>query len=491
MTTGKRLRLGPALSLLALAAAAFMPPCASAQERFRRTPPLPDVQSQELRLPPIERISLSNGLSVAVAYRPGSPLVTLQLIVRAGESDSPPSLPGVAAITARMIGKGTRLVSADSIENMIESMGADYSVEILMDYTVLTFHVLEEFLDRALYVMRLMVLEPQFTERELAVVKRTFYYELFERKKDPEFLGWRQLLRSLFENHQYQIATYAEDVVKYVSAKDVAAFFARFYRPNNSAVTISGNINKETAVRKVSLQLNTWARQPVERTPPPPPTPNGRDRICYVEKPNATDATVFIGNVIMPSSDPDFFPFLVLKQVLGGTTRSRLFMNLRESKAYAYYAFSETEFFSACGVFWARALVAPEFIVPAVREIAREIKAMSAAAPIPAEIEEAKSFLIGNLPTRFESLEGFAELMARVVALDLDDGQWDKGPEKFKVVNVERAQAVAQKYLAGKPLVVVVGRPEWIDRYLQEFDVVEVYDGGGVLKQTLRKGEER
>ncbi len=166
-------------------------------------------------------------------------------------------------------------------------------------------------------------------------------------------------------------------------------------------------------------------------------------------------------------------------------------MNLRESKAYAYYAFSETEFFSACGVFWARALVVPEFIVPAVREIAREIKAMSAAAPIPAEIEEAKSFLIGNLPTRFESLEGFAELMARVVALDLDDGQWDKGPEKFKVVNVERAQAVAQKYLAGKPLVVVVGRPEWIDRYLQDFDVVEVYDGGGVLKQTLRKGEER
>ena len=36
----------------------------------------------------------------------------------------------------------------------------------------------------------------------------------------------------------------------------------------------------------------------------------------------------------MDAYDPDFFPFLVLKQVLGGTTRSRLFMNLRESKGY-------------------------------------------------------------------------------------------------------------------------------------------------------------
>jgi predicted Zn-dependent peptidase len=166
-------------------------------------------------------------------------------------------------------------------------------------------------------------------------------------------------------------------------------------------------------------------------------------------------------------------------------------MNLRESKGYAYYAFSETEFFRSCGVYWARARVRPEFIVPAAREIVREIKAMSAEAAVPAEIEEAKSFLIGNLPTRFESLEGFAEWMARVVALDLDEGQWDKGPERLKLVNVERVQETARKYLSGKPLIVVVGRPEWLGRYLRDFETVEVYDIGGILQRTLRKGEER
>jgi predicted Zn-dependent peptidase len=142
-------------------------------------------------------------------------------------------------------------------------------------------------------------------------------------------------------------------------------------------------------------------------------------------------------------------------------------------------------------VFWARARVTPEFIVPATLEIVREIKALSAEAPLPAEIEEAKSFLIGNLPTRFESLEGFAEWMARVVALDLDEGQWDQGPERLKLVNIERVRAAAQNYLAGKPLVVIVGRPEWVGRYLREFDTIEVYDNGGALKLTLRKGEER
>ncbi len=474
-----------------MAVIAALAPPAGAQERFRRTPPLADAQPHELSLPAIERITLSNGLSVAVAYRAGSPLITLQLVVRAGDADSPPDLPAVAALTARMIGKGTKLLSADYIQNMLESMGADFSATVLMDYTVLTLHVLEEYLDKALFAMRLMVLEPSFSERELVAVRRTAFWELFERKKNPEFLGWRQLIRTLFENNPYQTATYAEDVIKYVTAKDVAAFYARFYRPNNAVFLVSGNVTGDTAARKVSLHFNTWVPQPVQRAPVPPPAPNANDRICFVADAAAKDATIFAGNVIMDASDPDFFPMLVLKQVLGGTTQSRLFMNLRESKGYAYFAFSETEFFRTCGVFWARARVTPETIVPAVREIEREIRALSTETILPAEIEEAKSYLIGNLPARFESIEGFADWMARVVALDLDLGHWDRMPEQLKLVNVERARAAAQKHVAAKPLIVIVGHPDWPGLYMGGFETVEVYDTTGTLKATLRKGEAR
>jgi zinc protease len=491
MKGASRFRPGPAFCLLALAVAAAFPTFAGAQERFRRTPPLPAAEPQELKLPPIERRSFPNGLTVATVYRPGSPLVTLQLIVRAGEADSPSERPGVAALTARMIGKGTKLLSAGAIEDMVESMGADFSVEVLMDYTVFTFHILEESLDRALFVLRSMILDPAFTERELATLKRTAYYDLSDRKKNPEFLGWRQFLRALFENHPYQTATYAEGVIKFISTKDLVSFYDRFYRPNNAVVLVSGAIDVAGVGKKIGLTFAAWAQRPVERAVPMPPAPNVRERICYIEDPEAVDATVFVGNMIMAASDPDFFPFLVLKHVLGGTTQSRLFMNLRESKGYAYYAFSQTEFFRLCGVYWVRAQVTPEFIVPAVREIAREITSMSSEGASPAEIEEAKSFLIGNLPSRFESLEGFAEWMARVVALDLDDGQWDKGPERLKLVTVEKARAAARKYLSGKPLVVLVGRPEWLGLYAREFDTIEVYDIGGALRTTLRKGEQQ
>jgi predicted Zn-dependent peptidase len=452
---------------------------------------LPDAQRLELKLPPIETFPLPNGLTVATARRTGTPVITLQLVVRVGEADSPPNRPGLASMTARMIGKGTKILSADYLENMIESLGAEFSVAVFMDYTVLTLNVLDEFLDRAIYILRLIALEASFSERELAAVRRTAYWQLFESKKDPEVLGWRQLVSALFADHPYRVATYSEGLIKFITTRDVAEFYGTFYRPGNAAVLVSGDIDGAAVAQKVGNHFGAWTGLAPERASSPPPRPNDREKICYIEAPEAAAATVFAGNVIMGSSDRDFFPFLVLKQILGGTTRSRLFMNLRESKGYATYAFTEMEVFGSCGLYWARAQVKPEFIVPAVREIVGEIDALASGPAVPSEIEEAKSYLVGSLPLRFESSAGFAEWMARYVALGLGQSQWDRGPEELKLVDAERVRETAKKYLSATPVVVIVGRPEWLGPYLGDLDAVEVYDTGGQLKHILRKGDGR
>lgn len=482
----------PGLAVAAASAAVLLglwgPAPAAGQERFRRTPPLPDPRPLELRLPAIQKSVLPNGLTVAVAVRPDAPLVTLQLVIRAGEADSPADRPGVAAATARLIGKGTKMLSADYLEDSIESIGTELSVTVLMDYTVLTMHVLQDSLDRAYYLMRLIALEAVFTERELAAVRRVLYWELFERKRDPEVQAWGQLLRLLFAGHPYATGTYSEEVIKFITTRDVAAFYDRFYRPGNAAVLVSGPVDADTVRQRLEGHFGAWSGAAPDRPAIARPAGNDRERICFVEAPDAADATIFAGNVVMDSYDPEFFPLLVLKQILGGTTRSRLFMSLRESRGYAYYAFSETEFFRSCGVYWARALVRPESIAPAVQGILREIGSMATAPASPSEIEEAKSFLIGNLPMRFEATSGFADWMARYVALSLDDGQWDKGPERFQRVDGERVRETARKYLARRPLVVIVGRPEWLALHLNAFASVEVYDASGTLKYTSSKG---
>ena len=261
MTPAGSLPTRAALAAAAVFLGLWAPGPAGAQERFRRTPPPPDPRPLELRLPAVERTVLPNGLTVAVAVRPEASLVTLQLVIRAGEADAPPERPAVATAAARLIGRGTKMLSADYLQNSIEAIGADLRVTVLMDYTVLTMHVLEEYLDRAFYLLRLVTLEALFTERELGAVRRTLYWELFERKKDPEVLAWGQLLRLLFAGHAYATGTYAEDVIKFISVRDVTAFYDRFYRPGNAAVLVSGPVDADTVRQRVEGHFGAWTGQ--------------------------------------------------------------------------------------------------------------------------------------------------------------------------------------------------------------------------------------
>jgi len=481
------MRLRSAGPVLFLALTLTFAGAGRAQEKFRRTPPLPDAQRLELKLPEVETFSLANGLTVAAVRRPESSLVTIQIVIKSGHADSPADRPGLALITARMIGKGTKQLSSDYLENMIEAMGSELRTSVFMDYTVLSVNVLEESLDRAILFLRLVTVEAAFGERELAAARRAAYWQILESKKDPEALGWRRLLGALFQSHPYELGDYGEDAIRNISTRDVADF----YRPANAAVIVTGNIDGPAMAQKIAAHFAAWHGRPSDRPPLPVPPQNTRERVLFVETPEAAAATVLTGNIIMGSSGPDFYPFLVLKQILGGTTQSRLFMDLREDKGYATYAFSEMEVFDTCGIYWVRAQVKPESIVPAVHEIIGEIKALSVGPAVPSEIEEAKSYLVGSLPLRFESRDGFSDWLARYVALGLDQNQWDRGPEELKLVDAEKVREAAVKYLTATPVVVIVGRPEWLGPYLSGFDAVEIYDTNGQLKHTWRKGEGR
>ena len=462
----------------------------AAQDKFRKSPPLPDPLP-ELKLPPIESAVLSNGLTVAVVRKPSSPTISLQVVVLAGEADSPPKIPGVASITAHMIGRGTGPLSAAEIENGIESIGGDLVAAVSLEQTVFTFDVLEENLDRALEILGAVFLQASFPEKSLESVKRALYYDLAERQKDPEFVAKRQLLRHLFKGHPFRTATYNEDVIKNVSRQDVAAFYDRFYRPNNTVLVLAGNMNLQTASRRISHYFNTWAPGKLERFFLPPPAPNLEEQITFVDIPQAREATIFLGNISPPVTASDHFPFLVLNQILGGTPGSRLFMNLRESKGYAYYAFSGEDLFKNCSVFWVRARVTSEAVVPSVREILRELGPEVVGKVTSFEIEQAKSFLIGNFPLRNEALSDLAFRAAQVRSFDLGEDHWNRYTQNIILVNLERVLETARKVLEPPPVVVIAGSIRELAEHIREFDKVDVYDIQGNLKWTVYKGADK
>ncbi len=459
------------------------------QEKFRKTAPLPEAR-QEIALSPISSETLQNGLGVVIVPFPSQGLVTIQLIIRAGESDSPERVPGTAAITSRMIGKGTSVLSADDVSSLFESIGAEFSVGVTMEHTVIKLQVLNEFLDRALLILRQVLLEAEFSEKQLTAARWDCYYDLRDKRRNGEAAALRQLVRLLFPDHPYRTAAYPEDSIRFVGLGDVKSFFDRFYRPNNAIFLVTGDVQPAPITAKIGQHFNMWKPQPIIHQTIPVPVPNQKQRICFMEMPSVRDALLFMGNTVpFPAAGQDYFPFVVLNQILGGTTDGRLFMRLREAKGYAYYAFSETEFYTSCGLYWIRARSNPEDINRVIDEVQSELESIILTGFTPREIEQAKSYLVGNFPLRIEKPGDFADRLAAVQALGLGDAHWNKAVDNIMLVSLQKVVDTAVKYLAPPPVIVVVGKSGVLDELCREFDNIEVYDQSGSYKRTITKGD--
>ncbi len=458
----------------------------AAQERFRRDVPDPDPLPF-FNLLDIESSTLSNGLSLSVIRQDKTPVIHLRLMIADGENSSPTNLPGMATFTANMLNRGAASLSSVQIEEAIESMGGNFSSVVYPDFTLFSLSFLEEDLDEALNVLSKMFLQPTFLKLEIENVKRTMKYDLLQRMTDPEFLANKILNQILFREHPHRNIAFNADVIKNYDRETLLTYFDTYYRPNNTHILLIGNLNIGTATRKVSQNFNQWQKKDVEKKRIPSPQPNSETKICFVDLPRAKDATIYMGNILSTEVKDKMFPFFVFNQVLGGTTNSRLFMNLRESKGFAYWTFSEVKFFNVFGLAIIRAKVRPESIYSSVIEITSEIQ-NAVQNKIPNnEIEQAKSYLIGNFPLTINTMEQFALRISEKIVFNQGDELWNNYYESLSFVNADDVFKTVNKTSLLTPVIVIVGNEEKLKDYLNSFEKVEFYDQNGVFMYKIEE----
>ncbi len=457
-----------------------------AQERFRRTPPIPDPLPT-LEIPEIKSYKLANNLRIFLVRKEGLPIINVLLTVLTGESSSPDAMPGLATFTANMLSHGSQSYSTEEIEETIDSIGGRYFSATYPDYTIFSLSFLEENIDTALQLFGDMVLRPSFARREIEDLQRTTFYDLAFKRLDPDFSGKKLLFQLLFRDHAYRKIAYNDNIIRTYTQALVRVFYENFYRPNNAFMIITGNLNLDRATLKISHNFNTWQEGILERIYLSDPENEEQEKICFLEIPRLRDATIFMGTLLPPKTHQDYFPLQVLNQSLGGSLISRLSMNLRESKGYAYWAYSNMEFFKNCGIFYVRARVRPEFIQASVEQIQSEIHAASSEKIPNDEIETAKSYLLGQFPLGIETYADLGSKIAEMHALGLDDGHLTRYFDSIKSIDAQGVFETARRNSLMPTVIVIVG-----DRSVLEnigFDKVDVYNNRGEYIRSITKGE--
>ncbi|MBD3414404.1 MAG: peptidase M16 [Candidatus Aminicenantes bacterium] len=459
-----------------------------AQEKFRKSPPLP-FPLADFDFPKIKTSVLSSGLQISVVKRSQQSFIDMHLIVMTGESLSPDDLPGLASFTSNMLFKGGMGLSASQVEEQIDYIGGDFSVKVFPDYSLFTITYLKEYLNDAVQLLSNLLIQPDFSKNEINNVKRDMYYKIV-RNTNPELLGKKLLFQIIFENHPYKKYIFNSSVIKDLNRKDLVTFFDKFYRPNNSKLLFIGDIDLPTAVRITNQNLNQWEKRDLETYHFNPPTPKTKPKICFSDVAGAEQATIFVGNVLPRSDLHDHFSYLVFNQILGGSHVSRLFMNLRETRGYAYWAYSHLEHFQDCSVFYVKAKVKPEYLVPSVSEILREMRSLSQNQIPNHEIEQAKSYLIGHFPIQISGHNEFSLKVSEMLALDKQGIYGENYFENIMYVNSRTVFESLRKVSFLNPVVVIVGDKDLVLEHITALDEVEIFDQEGVFQYKLKNKRE-
>jgi predicted Zn-dependent peptidase len=430
---------------------------ASGQKPDRSTPPKPTAPPA-LKLPPVQKQKLGNGLQVWIVEQHEVPMVQINLIVRAGSAADPDGKFGVAAMTANMLDEGAGTRSALELADAVEFLGAQLSTTSTFDYSAVRLSTPVSRVSEALPLMGDVVMRPAFAPAELERLRKERLTRLLQARDDPTAIIEIAFPRLVFGSHRYGApAGGGVADVKAMTVADLKSFHEAYYRPENATLLVVGDVTASTIMPLVERVFGQWrpAGTGASAASLPAATQFGKRQIYLIDKPGAAQSQIRIGWVGVPRSTPDYPTLQVLNTILGGAFTSRLNTNLRETHGYSYGAYSAFEERISPGPFSARAGVQTDKTAEALREFFNEFTGILK--PIPAdELEKAKNYVALGFPAEFESTGDLARKLEEQVVHNLPDEYFPSYIRAITQVTKPGVEKAATQYIQPDRFAVVI-----------------------------------
>ena len=406
------------------------------------------------------RQELPNGLVWLFSEQRSLPLVSIKVLVKGGVLCDPAGKAGLANLTALLLTQGTKQRSATQIAEEVDFLGARLSASGNEDYATVGLTVLKKNLQPGLELLKDILFNPAFAaeevKRKVSLLKASFQTD----EDEPGTVASRTFRQRLFGKNPYANPPKGTpEGISAIDAKDLVAFHEKFYRPNNAIVTIVGDLSAEEAKEWVTKIFGDWKAGAIPdlKLPPPPEIQNAEKII--IDK-NITQANIIWGHLGIARNNPDFYALQILNYILGGGGfSSRLLDNIRENRGLAYSVASGFEAGLEPGAFAIDLETKNPTAGEAVAQVISEVKKIRSQPVSAAELEDAKSYLIGSFPAKMDSVAKRAALLGYVELYGLGlDYPW-RYPSLIKNITSADLQKAAEKYLhPERYLLVVVGK---------------------------------
>jgi zinc protease len=443
--------------------------------------------SPEVAFPPFQRSQLANGLKIILAERHSIPLVNFSLQVNAGYAADPSDMAGAGKLTLQMLDEGTASRTSQQINEGLASLGANLGTGSRLDSSTVALSALTTTLDPALDIYQDVILHPTFPEADFKRLQKQLIAGIQEEKTEPFGIALRIFPKLLYgAEHAYGkplTGSGTEASVAKLTRDDLRQFHQTWFKPNNATLIIVGDTTLPEITPKLEKLFAAWKPGPVPAQNLANVEQQKKSAVYLIDRPGSLQSVILAGHVGLPKSNPDEIAIETMNDVLGGSFTSRLNMNLRENKHWAYGAGTFELPALGQGPFVAYGPVQTDKTKESMIEMDKELRGILGPKPITQdELTTAQKDETLSLPGQWETSRAVGNSIGEIVNFGLPEDYFTTYPGKVRALKVSDLQAAAKELIHPDQFVwVVVGDRSKIEAPVRElrWGELQILDADG------------
>lgn len=414
-------------------------------------------------LPPYEKTILDNGLTVILMEQHEVPLVDVQLLVGGGAMVDD-GLSGLAGLTAQslLFGAGSR--DKQELDRQFDFIGAQVNSSATREYNLLRASFAVRDLETMIPILRDLMVAPTFDPAEFAKHQRRQLARLTQQKESPRAVIGNYFHKMLLGDHPYAAVPEGDAAsVERATVADVTRYYRSWYQPQNTVLCVVGDFEAADLRRRLTAAFGDWARGDavvpgIDALPQP-----AQARVLLVDKPDANEATFYIGGPGVAVTNPDRVGLQVINTILGGRFTSWLNDELRVNAGLTYGARSRFESYGHGGLFHLSTFTRTATTVDAI-DLALKTYGRLWEQGVDAEtLASAKAYVKGQFPPRYETGGQLAGLLAQMHFYGYDEGFINEFESKVNALTVADTKRLIDTYFPRENLqMVVIGKADEI-----------------------------
>lgn len=407
----------------------------------------------------IQEVTSRGGLRAWLVEAHDIPFTALEIRFRGGASLDAPGKRGAINLMAATLEEGAGPMDAQGFAEATEALAAQFGFDADDDTLAISARLLSENRDKAVGLLHEALSNPRFDQVAIDRVRGQVLSIIASDAQDPNAIAGRRFRELAYGDHPYGSSLNGtEDSVKALTREDLFAAKARVMARDRVVISAVGDITPE----ELGLMLDRLLGDlPATGAEMPPRAELGLTGGVTVIDYDTPQSVVVFGQKGLAMDDPDFFAAYVLNQILGESGfSSRLMTEVREKRGLTYGIYTYLVPKDLAETWQGGFASANEKVAEAIEVTRAEWARMAGGEVTEAELSDAKTYLTGAYPLRFDGNDAIANILVGMQLNGMPIDYVNTRNAKVEAVTREDLARVARRLLSADDLrFVVVGRP--------------------------------